>query len=157
MPPGTYGVGLSARNRSDETAQIEGLRIKLLVLTGVQVVDPTTRTVTNPLDSDDDGDGFTEIAGDCDDANAAVHPFALELMNGIDDDCDGVVDGRLWFRDADADGFGNALDSVLAAVQPAGFVAQGGDCDDAKPSVHPGAAEIPGNGIDDDCDGQVDE
>jgi hypothetical protein len=49
---------------------------------------------------DQDGDGFCpgnpgmeQPGGDCDDANASVHPMALEVCgNGIDDDCDGLVD-----------------------------------------------------------------
>jgi hypothetical protein len=43
---------------------------------------------------DADGDGYlgTPSGPDCDDKNAAVHPFATELCNGIDDDCDGLVD-----------------------------------------------------------------
>ncbi len=44
---------------------------------------------------DADGDGFTGCAGDCDDTNAAVHPGALEACNGIDDDCNGVIDSGL--------------------------------------------------------------
>jgi Tol biopolymer transport system component len=36
--------------------------------------------------------GFVSTALDCDDTNAAVHPGALELCNGFDDDCDGVTD-----------------------------------------------------------------
>jgi N-acetylneuraminic acid mutarotase len=44
---------------------------------------------------DDDGDGITGCGGDCDDTNAAVHPGALENCNGIDDDCDGVIDSGL--------------------------------------------------------------
>ena len=41
---------------------------------------------------DDDGDLFTENQGDCNDADAAVHPGATELANGADDDCNGLVD-----------------------------------------------------------------
>ena len=44
--------------------------------------------------TDSDGDGFTEVDGDCDDENPAIHPDAIEdLNNGIDDDCDGAIDG----------------------------------------------------------------
>ena len=37
-------------------------------------------------------DGYVEIAGDCDDTRKGVHPTALETCNGVDDDCDGVID-----------------------------------------------------------------
>jgi len=44
-------------------------------------------------DTDADGDGWTEAEGDCDDTLDTVNPEAEEdLGNGIDDDCDGVVD-----------------------------------------------------------------
>lgn len=47
----------------------------------------------DPLDIDDDLDGVSENAGDCDDTNDLVHPGAVEdCGNAIDDDCDGVVD-----------------------------------------------------------------
>jgi Tol biopolymer transport system component len=36
--------------------------------------------------------GWRTDDGDCDDSNAAIHPLAPELPNGIDDDCDGLVD-----------------------------------------------------------------
>jgi len=41
---------------------------------------------------DNDGDGYSECQGDCDDANPAIHPSASEVCNGIDDDCDDVID-----------------------------------------------------------------
>jgi hypothetical protein len=47
--------------------------------------------------SDADGDGFNGEGGscgprDCNDGNPAVRPSATEACNGVDDDCDGVVD-----------------------------------------------------------------
>ncbi|MCA9526313.1 MAG: SUMF1/EgtB/PvdO family nonheme iron enzyme, partial [Myxococcales bacterium] len=44
-------------------------------------------------DVDQDGDGFTGAAGDCDDGDPAVFPGAMERCNGVDDDCDGYPDG----------------------------------------------------------------
>jgi hypothetical protein len=41
---------------------------------------------------DDDGDGYTECQGDCDEGNAVIHPGAVETCNDIDENCSGVVD-----------------------------------------------------------------
>ncbi|MDQ7008647.1 MAG: putative metal-binding motif-containing protein, partial [Acidobacteriota bacterium] len=41
---------------------------------------------------DDDGEGFNEREGDCDDGDARVHPNGREVCNGVDDDCDGEAD-----------------------------------------------------------------
>ncbi len=57
---------------------------------------------TCPANSDKDGDGY-DTTHDCDDNNAAVHPFATELCNGIDDDCDGLTD------EGNPDGAGNPM------------------------------------------------
>ena len=43
-------------------------------------------------DQDDDGDGYSEVDGDCDDMLASVYPGATELDNHLDDDCDGEID-----------------------------------------------------------------
>jgi hypothetical protein len=48
--------------------------------------------------------GFVENDDDCDDTDAAVHPGAEEVCNGVDDDCDGGIDEGLTFDD-DGDGF----------------------------------------------------
>lgn len=48
-------------------------------------------TVIDPLDWDDDGDGWTENGGDCDDDESAVHPDHAELCDELDNDCDGTV------------------------------------------------------------------
>jgi len=63
-----------------------------------------------------------------------------------------------WYVDADNDNYGNsALPTVLACVKPAFYAAVGGDCNDANAAVSPGVAEIFYNGIDDNCDGNIDE
>lgn len=63
----------------------------------LQVLDMVDCSVSNvannPEIADNDGDGFDENSGDCDDGNEFVHPQATEICdNGIDDDCDGLVD-----------------------------------------------------------------
>ncbi len=111
-------------------------------------------------DPDLDGDGVTG-ATDCDETDASVYPGAPETCNGVDDDCDGAVDEDavdepLWYADADADGFGDPLVVDLACEEPAGYVLDDTDCDDASAATNPGADEIC-NGVDDDCDASVDE
>ena len=56
-----------------------------------------------------------------------------------------------WYRNADSDGFGNSSITVQSCTQPVGYVAVSGDCDDATASIYPGAYEIPGDSIDQDC------
>ena len=44
------------------------------------------------LNIDHDGDGFTENQGDCDDTNSEVNQYAQEILDDIDNDCDGLID-----------------------------------------------------------------
>ena len=61
------------------------------------------------------------------------------------------------YRDADGDGYGDASVTVSACggTVPAGYVTNANDCDDTNGAIHPGAAETC-NGVDDDCDGTID-
>ncbi len=104
-------------------------------------------------------DGYAPASGDCDDTDPSVHPDAVDTCDGVDTDCDGVVDGDpefVFYPDADGDGFGSQTEAVAACSQPGGTVETGGDCDDTDASVYPGAVDVADNGVDDNCDGFVD-
>ena len=90
--------------------------------------------------------------------DGARNPFADELCNGLDDNCDGAVDeglDREMFEDLDGDGHG-AGDPILTCDPDGELASTAGDCDDGDAEVHPAATEVC-NGVDDDCDGEVDE
>ncbi len=136
------------------------------------------RIVTWYLDQDGDSYGATDVAvqsctqpagyvgqpGDCDDTNVLAAPDQPETCDGIDNDCDFLIDDEdgdilapiTWYADNDGDGFGEASTVTRACVAPANHTSVPGDCDDDNPAVHPVSAEYC-NGIDDDCDGQIDD
>ncbi len=119
-------------------------------------------TVLNPLDAD--GDGYPSIATggtDCDDTNPAVHPNAQETCATLyDDDCNGSTNDEganacfTYYADKDGDGYGDPGDSGCYC-ETTGVYDQTAakDCDDTDSSVHPGAAEVCRDGIDQNCDG----
>jgi len=104
----------------------------------------------DPVAYDVDGDGMTSCAGDCDDDNAQVLPGKVEVQDGLDNDCDGLIDEGTPAGDADGDGYCEIGPCAEPQKLP-------GDCNDGAPEVYPGRTEIPGNGIDDNCDGVVDD
>ena len=89
---------------------------------------------------------------DCDDGNQWINGSRVDNpLNGVDEDCDGVWD---CYTDADGDGFG--VDTPLGSDDPdcedAGESIDITDCNDEDAEIFPGAVEIAGNGIDENCD-----
>ncbi len=131
---------------------------------------------------DEDGDGYGDVGTtsyacqepqwyvdnhqDCDDMDPQVNPDANEICDGLDNDCDYLLDdddpsldassAHTWYADADGDGYGDADSSMLSCQLPSGYTDNDSDCDDTAPHINPGAGETC-NGLDDDCDGLVDD
>lgn len=109
--------------------------------------DGETGTATWPFsvwaltEIDNDGDGFTEEQGDCDDTSSANKPGASEVEDNFDNDCDGSIDEGTNNFDDDGDGWSE----------------NGGDCDDYDPRVSPDAIEDCNSAQDDNCDGSTSE
>ena len=137
--------------------------------------DPTDRT---PKELDNDGDG-SRANEDCDDQNPAIYPMAVEISDGIDNNCNGQTDEGF---DSDGDGFAaffdcddtnpainssalescDGIDNNCNGQIDEGFDNDGdgfascNECDDTNPAVNPTAVETCNN-IDDNCDGKIDE
>ena len=124
---------------------------------GIEVCDAADNNCTGGVDEgfDTDNDSVTTcgpdgIPGnaddDCDDTTGALSPLVVETCDGVEEDCDGVIDNGF---DTDGD--------FVTTCGPDGVAGNADDdCDDGVSTTFPGATEVI-NGFDDDCDVVVDE
>ncbi len=111
--------------------------------------------------------GYVADDSDCDDLDTSVSPGGSEICNGVDDDCDTLVDdedadvdtsaGSTWYLDDDSDGWADPRVSTRACDAPAGWLgaSMAVDCDDDDAAINPDAAELC-DSVDHDCDGSAD-
>jgi len=103
--------------------------------------DTAVISIDEEFSADDlDGDGYDPATGDCNEADDSAYPFAIEVADGVDNDCDTIIDEGTVNYDDDGDGFTEV----------------GGDCNDEDTAIYPDAPEIP-DFFDNDCDGTIDE
>ena len=100
---------------------------------------------------------FTTNSDDCNDANGTVHQGATEVCDGLDNDCDGDVDGGavdavVYFLDIDGDGYGGQSYSECTPPTDAMYV--GGDCNDTDAAQN--LNDVDGDGFS-SCDGDCDD
>jgi hypothetical protein len=120
--------------------------------------DGSSTVASTDTDCSDAGEGtFSDPTGECNDADATVNPGATEIAGDeVDQDCDGT---ETCYVDADDDGYTDGSSMVASADTDCSDTGEGtasdstGECNDADPTIHPGAIEIAGDGIDQDCDG----
>ena len=90
-----------------------------------------------------------------------INPGEVEICNGVDENCDGLIDEGLtfdiYYADTDADTYGDAFNTTTTCDgAPFGYVSDNTDCDDTQSTVFPGGIEIC-DGLDNNCDGNFDE
>lgn len=104
------------------------------------------------LESADTDQKYTAlICGDCNDSNPDLNPGATEKCNGIDDDCDSQTDESFPLGDV-CDG--SDSDGCMRGTYTCRDDGTGVECVNEDPTD---IQETPGNGKDDDCDGETDE
>ncbi len=105
-------------------------------------------------DTDDDGDGYAEVEGDCDDRQEDINPEAEEYTDSEDNDCNGCVDDL----DKDDDGWTECeggyepIECTPSAGEPF-TIEEPYDCGEGDNLIYPCAPETPYNGVDEDCNG----
>ncbi len=118
---------------------------------------------------DADGDGHVDASccngatcgDDCDDARTSAYGGLVESCDGLDNDCDGAMDEgvlTVYRRDGDGDGFASPTGETMQACSaPPGFVETATDCDDTNEHVNPATTELCADGLDNNCNGSIDE
>ena len=80
------------KNVADPTDNQDAVTKEYLLEKIANLQDQIDYIMNKDNQTDDDGDGYTEVEGDCDDLNASIRPQVKEVADGIDNNCDGNID-----------------------------------------------------------------
>ncbi len=108
--------------------------------------------------------GFINLFGDCDDTDSTITVGGTEICNGLDDNCDGLIDALdpsitgliIYYADIDGDLYGDVSNTIAACNIPDGYTTDSTDCDDLNILVNTAGTEIC-NMLDDNCNGLTDD
>ena len=136
----------------------DGMEICYVDADGDGYTDGSSTVSSTDQDCADGGEGTsTDPTGECDDADATVNPGATESAGDeVDQDCDG---SETCYADADDDGYTDGSSTVSSTDTDCSDTGEGtstdptGECNDADATVNPGATELTGDEVDQDCDG----
>lgn len=142
--------------------------------------DDTTDTITtgSKYYPDQDQDGFGDFSRpiiacekpgeyvtddqDCNDKDNSINPNGYEVCDGQDNDCNGIVDDVTddttkvtFYRDADADGYGDPNVTELGCAPSDGYVKNDDDCDDTNPEIYIGARCMVSESAESMCEGSI--
>ena len=121
-----------------------------------------TAIQTQPQDGCEAPEGTVDNDEDCNDLETLAHPNFFEICDGVDNNCDGIIDEDTaldtvaFYADFDGDGHGDADNMSYSCSIPPNHAESNDDCDDANNSIYPDANEICDE-TDNDCDGEIDE
>ncbi|MHC4268581.1 MAG: MopE-related protein [Planctomycetota bacterium] len=143
---GEFIISSSNFNQNVGVIQIEknlsgGINTIEIILKGKPGGALTVQVLADASDIDLDDDSFTGNEGDCNDNDASINPAALEVCDGVDNNCDGQIDEGVtttFYADSDSDGYGDPNATTDACQQPSGYVTDNTDCDDNDVNEHPG-------------------
>ena len=146
-------ISVSVKDLSNGSVPLAGVNVTVVNITGITNGNGTVEFALNVTGQ------ITVTAQKADYGNASVIRVIPDGNSYTLVNLQMVRCGYAYYRDTDDDGYGIITTATMfcETTPPVGYSNVSGDCNDHNVTIHPGATEVCGNSIDDDCDGLIDE